>query len=159
LTVIQDMGTGRRASAAAGSPAYPRHRRGRQDGFTLIELMIVVVIIGVLAAIALASYDYATVKSRRSAAAACLLDSAQFLERFHTTNLTYVGGSVAGRPCQGDLTNSYTFASSGLTVSAYTVTATAQGRQATKDAKCRVLSINQAGVKSVTGGGSVSQCW
>ena len=60
-----------------------------QSGFTLIELMIVVIVLAVLASIAYASYENATIASRRKAGAACLLESAQFMERFYTTHLQY----------------------------------------------------------------------
>ena len=64
----------------------------RKDrGFTLIEIMIVVLIVGVLAAIAMASYKLSVIKSRRSAAAVCLQERAQLMERFYTTRMTYVG--------------------------------------------------------------------
>lgn len=47
-------------------------------GFTLIELMIVVAIVAILASVAYASYDFAMIKGRRSAAAGCALEGAQF---------------------------------------------------------------------------------
>ena len=70
-----------------------KHTRARLEaGFTLIELMIVVVIIGILSAIAYPNYTQYVIDSRRATAAACLTQQAQVLERFFTTNLTYVGG-------------------------------------------------------------------
>ena len=59
------------------------------QGFTLIEVMIVVAVIGILAAIAYPSYQESVTKTRRSAAQGCLVEMAQFMERFYTTNMRY----------------------------------------------------------------------
>src|SRR5687768_16263969 len=60
-------------------------------GFTLIELLVTCACVAILAAIAVTSYEFAVIKTRRGAAQACLTDSAQFMERWYTTRLTYAG--------------------------------------------------------------------
>ena len=135
---------------------HPAPRAAR--GFTLIELMVVVVIIGVLAAIALPAYQDRVVSTRRNAAKACILERSQFLERFYTTNLTYVGANPPPCQSQGDLAAFYTFGQV-LAARTYTVTATPIGQQLARDTKCGTLSINNTGVKTKTGSESVDFCW
>lgn len=131
----------------------------RDKGFTLIEMMIVVAIIGIIAAIAYPNYQNSVQNSRRVAATACLLDLSQFMERFYTSNLTYVGATlpVGGCRTENDLNTFYTISfTAAPTARAYTIQAVNVGAQSS-DA-CGTLSINQAGVRTVTSG-TVTQCW
>lgn len=136
--------------------------RRQAAGFTLIELMVTVVIIAVLAAIAFASYERFTTESRRKAATACLMEGAQFMERWYTTRLTYVGGNP-NLTCQNELAIAYNFpdtTAATATATTYTLTAVPVNRQATKDTLCATLGINQAGTKTETGtAGSANECW
>ncbi len=141
----------------------------RQFGFTLIELMIAVLVVGVLMAIAYPSYQNHAIKTRRAAAAACTVQVAQFMERFRATNLSYLDSSgnaptaaaiAAAVPCIGDQGGQYTIGlAAGTKAMEYSITAAPQGRQQ-KDTKCGTLALNQAGLKSVSvTGTSVSTCW
>lgn len=128
-------------------------------GFTLIELMIVVAVVAILAAIALPSYNDSVRKSRRGQAKADMLEIVQMLERRYTTNRTYLGidiSSMNQSPRQG--TARYTLTLNPLTATTYTLTAVPQGGQA-NDARCGTLSINQLGAKTITGTGTVADCW
>lgn len=73
-----------------------RHGRAvrRVDGFTLIELMIVVAIVGILAAIAYPAYQDQVRKTRRADAQGALVELAQFMERVYTQNNTYKPGGA-----------------------------------------------------------------
>ena len=131
-------------------------------GFTLVEMVIVVLIISVLAAIAYPAYQDSVVKARRNAAKACVMEASQFLERFYTTNnLTYVGGPAAWTGCAAgtDVTNHYTVTPVAAGPRAYTVTAVPRALQLVKDTQCGTLSINNTGVKTKTGSKSVDYCW
>ncbi|KAA1171712.1 prepilin-type N-terminal cleavage/methylation domain-containing protein [Marinobacter salinexigens] len=66
----------------------------RQSGITLIELMIVVAIIGIIAAIALPSYSRYVENARAADAKSALMSLANAMERYHTQNNTYVGAAV-----------------------------------------------------------------
>lgn len=135
----------------------PGRRRAR--GFTLIELMIAVAIVAILASIANASYQSFVIKSRRAAAATCLQERAHFMERYRTTNLTYVGAPDPAQ-CGPDLDASYTIAAGNVTARTFILTATPKsGTAQAKDTKCGTLSISQNGGRGTSGQGGEAECW
>ena len=136
------------------------YRRSR--GFTLIELMIVVAIAAVLAAIALPSYFGSVRKSRRADAITALNQVAQAQERWRANNSTYTNVLTgAGLNVPNPSSGYYTLAVTGNTGTDYVVTATAAGAQ-TSDARCTSLRLTMtAGTITYTSTGSASaaQCW
>ena len=147
---------------------YPKPRLSQRRtavGFTLVELVIVVLIISVLAAIAYPAYQDSVVKTRRGAAKSCLLEAETFMQRYYTTNLRYdqtlAAVPVVLPPCAAgtDVTNHYVVALTAVAPRAYTLTATPQGLQLAKDTDCGTLSVNSLGVKTRTGSGTLDYCW
>jgi len=162
------------ASASAGGVrrrpgvARPGHTcvRGsllRAAGFTLIELMIVVAIIAILTAIAYPAYTSYITKTRRVAAEGCLSESANFMERFYTTNLTYKAAVLptfdCATPQQTGNYYTYDLPASSLSVSAYVVRAVPQGVQQNNDTKCGILTLDQTGARTAAGSSVVTGCW
>lgn len=138
----------------------------RQAGFNLVELLIVVAIIGIIAAVAYPSYTNNVMRTKRTAATACLTELSQFMERFYTTNLRYdrdTAGNAVALPnldCRTDLAGDYSFALTNSTnATSYTLQATPQNVQASKDTICGTLSINQSGTRGESGSGGVADCW
>lgn len=134
----------------------------KNRGFTLIELMVVVAILAIIASIAYPSYIDFVVKSRRSAGAACLMELSQFMERYASTNMGYAGAALPNAACTTELASHYVFAfSAGPDATSYTLAATPQGQQSSRDGECGVLSTNQRGTKSVSGSysGTPAKCF
>lgn len=130
-------------------------------GFTLIELMVVVAIVAILAAIAYPSYTNHVTKTRRGAGAACAMESAHFMERYHTTNLSYEGAALPATACMNELADFYEIRlAAEPTAGAFVIEAEPQGAQASNDTLCGTITINQAGTRTESGTAtSASQCW
>jgi type IV pilus assembly protein PilE len=124
------------------------------DGFTLIELMISVAIIGTLAAVAYPSYVDHVANSNRSEATSELVSLASAQERFYTLNNTYGNNADFGLPTLSE-TGLYTLsvnAGAGIT---YTLTAVPTW----VDVPCDDFTLTNTGLKGVTGGDGVANCW
>jgi len=134
-------------------------KKHSSQGFTLIELMIVVAIVGILIAVALPAYTDHIAKGKRAEARAVLLEGAQFMERQYSATSAY---STTGFPAR--LTTAPAGTASGFN---YTVTVTAVATAYTltaapvaPEAKCGSLVLSHTGAKSVSGASLTSaQCW
>ena len=149
----------------------------KKSGFTLVELMIVVAIIGILTSIAYPSYQESVAKSRRSDATGALLVFANAMERHFTVSNSYRNAAGTdgtptdtGAPRLGVFGHTQSPLDGGtalynLTVSAandttYTLLATRTGAQANDD--CGNFTYTSTGVKGVTsnsGGHTAASCW
>jgi type IV pilus assembly protein PilE len=131
-------------------------------GMTLVELMVTVGIVGILAAIAYPSYQRYVARTHRNAASACLSQYAQFMERYYTANLTYVDAEPV-LPCrqENSLDDRYeiTLRDDSATANEYILDATPVGVQATIDAECGTLTLNQIGARTVSGDAGTATCW
>lgn len=110
-----------------------------KNGFSIIEILVVVAIIAVLLLIIVPNFSNQSLKSNRQDAFNALTNSAQELERFYAANQTYSGFALNSTTSSN---GNYNIALNTGTM-AYTLTATAVGTQANDT--IRSLRINQAG--------------
>jgi type IV pilus assembly protein PilE len=133
-------------------------------GFTLIELMITVAIIGVLAAVAYPSYTSHVVKARRSAMESFMLNVANKQEQYVLNSRAYADTlAKLGLTVPTDVSSYYNVtlaADNAAAPPTYLVTAAPKGAQLSNDTKCGTLTLNNAGTKTEGGTAtSVTECW
>ena len=138
--------------------------RNKQRGVTLMELLTVLVIIGILSAIAIPSYRQYTLRANRAEAKTNLLFYAGALERCYTRFSSYSYNSNATLGCSvlAAATNSenglYQINTDVRTDTTYTLTATPRGAQA-NDTGCGTLKLDQLNNRTITGTKTVADCW
>ena len=128
-------------------------RKNSQVGFTLIELMIVVVVIAILAAIALPNYTQYVRQGHRADAQADMLQFAQAMERCFTRHRTYLDADCLPATPQAAR---YTFAVDPLTATTFTITATPGTTGGQNQDPCGVMTLDHRGQRTPE---TPARCW
>lgn len=137
-----------------------------QGGFTLIELMVAIVVVGILTTIAVPSYQSYVLRANRTVAKAALVDASSRLESYfivhksYTNDVTkiqlqrYLKRDSSTSSTQTDAIYDLSISVSG---NSYTVSAAPLGVQL-KDTSCLTLSLTSTGIRS-SSAGTADSCW
>lgn len=141
----------------------------KQQGFTLIELVIVIAIVGILSSIAMPLYRDYVVRTNRTEAKTALAAVALAQERYYSANNTYSTtlaslGTVMGLSSSGVTENGYYSISivAANPTASYSLSATPQSKAGQNTDKCGTLTLTSTGVKGVssaTSGYTAANCW
>ncbi len=148
--------------------SLPSGARHSTTGFSLIELLVVLVIMGMVAAMALPSYTQHVQRGHRAEAVAALLEAQHFMERYYSAHGRYNGpanapGNAPDLPLRLQSipvgsNQRYQLKLETSTVNSYELKAQPVGTMA-NDA-CGALTLNQAGLKGLAGSDlSMADCW
>ncbi len=133
----------------------------KNSGFTLIEVLITIAILGILTAIVIPSHNGSTTKSRRTDAKIALMESASSLEKCFVLNNQYNHASCTSYPASGaDVVYSseghYQVVATAISATAFTLTATpVDNSPQSNDSYCASFSITSTGSKTATN----ADCW
>lgn len=127
------------------------------QGFSLVELLVVIGILGILVTIAVPVYRGYTQRGHRAAAKAALMENAQYMERYFTTHNTYydnVTPDLPVLPVTSTEGGTYAIGFQGTPdATSFVIQAVPQGSQVGD--KCGTLTINHLGNKTAAAAG----CW
>lgn len=128
----------------------------KSSGFTIIELLIAIVIIGILVSVAYPNYMNSVKKTRRQEAKRTLLEASQMMENFYSMNINYTGavsGSVLTIFNVNDEFDEYYGLTATATATRYTLRAIPKNTQI--DDECGTMTIAQSGATTADKTG----CW
>ena len=134
--------------------------KNRQTGVTLLELMIVVAVVGILAAIAYPNYRQHAIRATRTEAKVALQQSAQALEKCFTRYMTYTDANCPQPAVLNRTTidGHYAITVAFPSATQFTLTAAPRAGQA-GDTECGSFRLDEVGRQTITGTGVATTCW
>jgi len=161
----------RGAAVPGENPCIPTRRKHTGKGFTIIEVLVVVAILGILAAIAIPAYTKYVTNARRADGKSALVAAAQAMERYYTNNYAYTNATIGPH----DTDTIYEKSDSGYYILSFTTNGVnpdmnryeiqavvdPNGKQA-GDTLCKTMTINQLGVKEAENdqnADTTDDCW
>jgi type IV pilus assembly protein PilE len=150
--------------------ALKRHASTRPGGFTLVEIMVVVAIVSIIAAVAVPSYLDSVRRSDRAAARSALMTAAQWMERQYTANNTYCAPSscsanplptaLSQSPPSGTAVYAITAATAASNTFVLSATPVSNGRM--RSDPCGTLTLDSVGTRGqsgIPGAAGIDRCW